>query len=65
MSSNVQTAAGIVPLLNDYQLSLGRRPLGWLNPWLYGSGWSGFGLNDVTYGNNPGCDTLGLNAIVG
>jgi hypothetical protein len=39
------------------------RPLGFLNPWLYG--FSGEGLNDITFGSNPGCNTDGFSAVSG
>ncbi|KAH8982164.1 subtilisin-like protein [Lactarius hatsudake] len=55
--------AGIISLLNDYLLSVGRSPLGFLNPWLYGVGLSG--INDIISGSNPGCDTDGFSAAVG
>jgi hypothetical protein len=32
---NVQAAASLISLLNDCLLSKVKRPLGWLNPWLY------------------------------
>ena len=55
--------AGIIGLLNDYELSQGRRPLGFLNPWLYGLYENGLeGLNDITTGTNPGCDCQGFSA---
>ncbi|KAH9175609.1 subtilisin-like protein [Lactarius sanguifluus] len=57
------TVAGIISLLNDYLLSTGKSPLGFLNPWLYGLGPSRF--NDITSGSNPGCGTDGFSAIVG
>ncbi|KAH9073468.1 subtilisin-like protein [Lactarius deliciosus] len=57
------TVAGIISLLNDYRLAIGRRPLGFLNPWLYGIGIDG--LNDITSGSNPGCNTDGFTAVVG
>ncbi|KAF8256738.1 subtilisin-like protein [Lactarius quietus] len=56
-------AAGIISLLNDYRISNGRRPLGFLNPWLYGGGLAG--LNDITRGSNPGCNTPGFAAMPG
>jgi len=59
----VQTVAGVISLLNDYQLSKGKPPLGWLNPWLYKYGLDG--LNDITSGSNPGCNTEGFSAIAG
>ncbi|KAF8267515.1 subtilisin-like protein [Lactarius quietus] len=57
------TFAGIITLLNDYLISTGRYPLGFLNLWLYDRGIAG--LNDITSGNNPGCNTPGFTAITG
>jgi len=34
MTPDVQTVAGIISLLNDYLLSEGDAPLGFLNPWV-------------------------------
>ena len=44
-------------------ITTGRKPLGFLNPWLYGSGLAG--LNDITSGSNPGCNTNGFSAASG
>jgi len=57
------TVAGVISLLNDYRISKGQPPLGFLNPWLYGRGV--LGLNDITSGSNPGCNTKGFSAIAG
>ncbi|KAH9068090.1 subtilisin-like protein [Lactarius deliciosus] len=57
------TVAGIISLLNDYRISKGKPPLGFLNPWLYGKALPG--LNDITSGRNPGCGTDGFPAIIG
>ncbi|KAF8256804.1 subtilisin-like protein [Lactarius quietus] len=62
-SAAVVIAASIISLLNDHQLANGRKPLGFLNPWLYGQGIKG--LNDITSGTNPGCKTEGFSATVG
>ncbi|KAI9459844.1 subtilisin-like protein [Lactarius psammicola] len=62
-SCSAPTVAGVISLLNDYQLSKGRPPLGWLNPFLYSFGRAG--LNDITFGSNPGCKTRGFSAIEG
>ncbi|KAH9053897.1 subtilisin-like protein [Lactarius vividus] len=62
-SCSAPIVAGVISLLNDYRLSQGRPPLGFLNPWLYGGGLNG--LNDIVSGSNPGCDTNGFPAIVG
>ncbi|KAF8267626.1 subtilisin-like protein [Lactarius quietus] len=55
--------AGIISLLNDYRLSQGKKPLGFLNPLLYGVGREG--MNDIKSGSNPGCGTKGFSAITG
>jgi len=57
------TFAGFVSLLNDVRLEHGKAPLGFLNPFLYSTGFAG--LNDITAGNNPGCGTEGFNATKG
>ena len=54
--------AGIIALLNDYELSQGKPPLGFLNPWLYENG---LGLNDIKIGTNPGCNSKGFSATEG
>ena len=58
-----QTFAGVVSLLNDYLLSKGKAPLGFLNPLIYSKATSGF--NDITSGSNPGCGTNGFTAGAG
>ncbi|KAH9015769.1 subtilisin-like protein [Lactarius deliciosus] len=64
-SCAVPIAAGIVSLLNDYRLSKGKTPLGFLNYWLYDYGIADLGLNDITSGSNPGCNTDGFTASTG
>ena len=56
--------AGIISLLNDFLISEGEPPLGWLNPWLYGTGQDG--LTDITLGANEGCGGgYGFSAVTG
>ncbi|KAH8994287.1 subtilisin-like protein [Lactarius akahatsu] len=62
-SAATPIAAGIFSLLNDYSISKGKGPLGFLNGWLYGRGLAG--LNDIISGSNPGCNTDGFTAIAG
>ncbi|KAH8979849.1 subtilisin-like protein [Lactarius akahatsu] len=62
-SGSAPVVAGMISLLNDYLISQGKVALGFLNPWLYGSGKSGF--TDITSGSNPGCNTHGFSAIEG
>jgi tripeptidyl-peptidase-1 len=61
----VSTVAGIISLINDFRISKGNSPLGFLNTWLYGDGPGLTGLNDIVIGSNPGCNTEGFPAIGG
>ncbi|KAH9062381.1 subtilisin-like protein [Lactarius vividus] len=62
-SLSTPVVAGIISLLNDWLISTGQEPLGFLNPWLYGRGFRG--LTDITEGSNLGCNMDGFSAIVG
>ncbi|KAH9060371.1 subtilisin-like protein [Lactarius deliciosus] len=62
-SAATPVVAGIISLLNDWLISTGRYPLGFLNPWLYGRGLAA--LNDITAGSNSGCGIDGFSAIAG
>ncbi|KAH9053090.1 subtilisin-like protein [Lactarius vividus] len=62
-SCSTPTVAGIISLLNDYLITSGRPPLGFLNTRLYDDGFAG--LNDITSGSNPGCGTDGFSAVPG
>ncbi|KAG1763179.1 peptidase S8/S53 domain-containing protein [Suillus occidentalis] len=55
--------AAFISMLNDARLSAGKTALGFLNPFLYSTGYTA--LNDITEGRNPGCQTEGFNATVG
>ncbi|KAH9172287.1 hypothetical protein EDB89DRAFT_2168783 [Lactarius sanguifluus] len=63
LTINAQVVAGVISLLNDYLITNGRSPLGFLNIRLYGDGVAG--LNDITSGSNPGCGTNGFSAVPG
>ncbi|KAI0716532.1 peptidase S8/S53 domain-containing protein [Earliella scabrosa] len=62
-SASAPTFASVIAMLNDELLNAGRRPLGFLNPFLYSRGAAA--LNDVTSGSNPGCGTEGFPAAPG
>ncbi|TFL02036.1 subtilisin-like protein [Pterulicium gracile] len=62
-SASSPTIAAIFALLNDYRISRGGGPLGFLNPLIYSTARTGF--NDITTGNNPGCGTNGFAARAG
>jgi tripeptidyl-peptidase-1 len=48
--------AGIIALLNDARLSAGKPTLGFLNPFIYSSGYKA--LNDITGGQSVGCNGI-------
>ncbi|KAB8295313.1 hypothetical protein EYC80_007216 [Monilinia laxa] len=52
-SASSPAFAAIISLLNNARLNEGRKPLGFLNPWLYSLGKRG--LNDVVHGGSTGC----------
>ncbi|KAG1760276.1 peptidase S8/S53 domain-containing protein [Suillus occidentalis] len=60
-SCSSPTFASFVSMLNDARLNVGKSPLGFLNSFLYSSGYTA--LNDITAGNNPGCGTQGFNVF--
>ncbi|EJD07658.1 subtilisin-like protein [Fomitiporia mediterranea MF3/22] len=62
-SASSPTFAGVISLLNDFRIAAGKAPLGFLNPLLYSTGVAG--LNDITSGSNPGCNTNGFTAVSG
>ncbi|TBU30571.1 subtilisin-like protein [Dichomitus squalens] len=62
-SASSPTFAAVISLLNDFRLSQGKSPLGFLNPLIYSTGVPGF--NDITSGTNPGCGTNGFTAGAG
>lgn len=50
-------------MINDFRIFRNKRPLGWLNPWLYSDGREG--IKDIKFGGNPGCNTNGFLASAG
>jgi tripeptidyl-peptidase-1 len=52
-SASTPVTSGIISLINDLRLQSGKRPLGFLNPWLYST--MGGGAMDVTQDCNAGC----------
>ncbi|CAK5267479.1 unnamed protein product [Mycena citricolor] len=54
--------ASVVGLINDQLAAAGKPPLGFLNPFLYKNAAA---LNDITTGNNVGCNSNGFPALAG
>lgn len=61
-SASAPIFAGIVTLLNEARLAVGKGPIGFLNPTLYQNPDA---FNDITIGNNSGCGTAGFHAVPG
>ncbi|THU92986.1 subtilisin-like protein [Dendrothele bispora CBS 962.96] len=61
-SASSPTVAGVIALVNDFRISNGKAPLGFLNPLIYANP-SAF--NDIVSGSNPGCGTNGFTARTG
>ncbi|KAF2645222.1 subtilisin-like protein [Massarina eburnea CBS 473.64] len=66
-SCSAPTTAGIFQLLNSARIASGKKGLGFLNPWLYGTASSGF--TDITSGKIGGCSGVisgaGFSAVKG
>lgn len=52
-SASAPTFAAVIALLNALRIDAGKKPLGFLNPFIYSSGYKG--LNDITNGGSSGC----------
>lgn len=62
-SASAPCSAGVLALVDDALLAAGKKPLGFLNPWLYKVGYQSF--TDVTSGSAIGCDGPGFPATKG
>ncbi|CAL8576730.1 hypothetical protein XPA_002596 [Xanthoria parietina] len=62
-SASTPAAAAILSLVNDSLLAAGKKPLGFLNLWLYKRGYKAF--TDVLSGAATGCGTSGFPAVKG
>ncbi|KAH9831173.1 peptidase S8/S53 domain-containing protein [Rhodofomes roseus] len=63
-SAAAPVAAAILSGVNDARLAVGKSPIGFINPTIYSSNFTG-AWNDITSGNNPGCGTDGFSAQPG
>ncbi|KAJ7892529.1 peptidase S8/S53 domain-containing protein [Mycena olivaceomarginata] len=58
-SCSTPTFSSVIALLNDELVAAGKSTLGFLNPFLYSAAGRA-ALNDVSFGDNPGCATDGF-----
>ncbi|KAL9108225.1 MAG: hypothetical protein Q9227_006963 [Pyrenula ochraceoflavens] len=63
-SASTPLAASIITLVNDARIAANKKPLGWLNPWLYTQG-GGEAFTDITCGSAIGCGVAGFPAKEG
>ncbi|TVY94049.1 Aorsin [Lachnellula willkommii] len=61
-SASTPIFSAVVTRINEERLSVGKGPIGFLNPSLYAN--PGM-LNDIINGTNPGCGTVGFSAVEG
>ncbi|EPS35537.1 hypothetical protein H072_11076 [Dactylellina haptotyla CBS 200.50] len=54
-SASSPAFAAVISLLNGDRIAKGKKPLGFLNPWLYGVATEKKGLMDITQGTSRGC----------
>lgn len=62
-SASTPCASAILSLVNDALIAEGKSPLGFLNPWLYKTGYKAF--SDITSGSAIGCGVDGFPAVEG
>ncbi|EIW53707.1 subtilisin-like protein [Trametes versicolor FP-101664 SS1] len=63
-SASAPAFAAILSAVNDARLAIGKSPVGWINPAVYSSFFTG-AFNDITNGSNPNCGTQGFLAKPG
>lgn len=61
-SASTPIIGGIVTLLNEARIAVGKKSIGFLNPTLYAHPEM---FNDITVGGNPGCGSEGFKAQPG
>ncbi len=57
-SAAAPVVGGLIGLLNDARLKAGKPAMGFINPWLYSTGYKA--LIDVTGGSAKGCNGVNL-----
>ncbi|KZT22937.1 subtilisin-like protein [Neolentinus lepideus HHB14362 ss-1] len=63
-SASSPVVGTILTSINDARLAIGKGPIGFINPTIYSSEFTG-AFNDITNGTNPGCGTVGFSAEPG
>lgn len=63
-SASAPVVASMLTMINDARMSLGKKPVGFINPVIYSRRFVK-AFNDISGGTNPGCDTEGFSAVAG
>lgn len=63
-SASSPTFASILTLINDARITIGKGPVGFINPVVYSPLFS-LAFNDILNGTNQGCGTVGFSATKG
>ncbi|KAF4612802.1 hypothetical protein D9613_011842 [Agrocybe pediades] len=63
-SAAAPVIGAILTMINDARITIGKSPVGFINPVIYSERFSS-ALNDITSGKNDGCGTPGFAAIPG
>ncbi|RFU29396.1 hypothetical protein B7463_g6918, partial [Scytalidium lignicola] len=61
-SAAAPLVASMINIINEHRLAAHKRPVGFINPTIYQNPHI---FNDITTGNNPGCNTNGFDAVKG
>lgn len=63
-SASTPVVGSILAMVNDARLTIGKKPIGFINPAIYSDAFSS-AFHDITSGNNQGCNTPGFSAVPG
>ncbi|KAF8148410.1 peptidase S8/S53 domain-containing protein [Crassisporium funariophilum] len=63
-SAAAPVVGSILTMINDARITIGKKPIGFINPTIYSEGFSA-AFNDITSGGNEGCGTAGFTAVPG
>ncbi|KAF9553992.1 hypothetical protein CPC08DRAFT_208677 [Agrocybe pediades] len=63
-SAAAPVIGAILTMINDARITIGKSPVGFINPVIYSERFSS-ALNDITSGKNDGCGTSGFAAVPG
>jgi len=61
-SASTPIFSSVINRINEERIKVGKGPIGFLNPSLYANPRM---LNDIKNGTNPGCNTVGFQAVEG